>query len=428
MSVIATRTNAAVYVALVYMAWLITTPQYSDRFRILGEIQFEKVLAGAFIVVALLAGDVSNLVRPIPAILGALFVWMHLSFEASQFRYLESAIYWHDDYWKKLVFFCCLTISIRSRHQLKLLVVGVAAIIFAYQLYSWFDFLNGGSFVFQQGMKRMKGVWEDVGYGAGNAWGFLGLFGLPFAVACYRLSERRWQRLLSIAFCGTTAFSIVFSGTRGAMAAGAAYMAAVFRKRLFHIAYLLAGIFLLIGIVAVLPDEVTHRIGSIVGTSNGDPDDPFERIAEESVSSRLQGLIDGFSLANEFPVFGCGPRASAYARNTLERGENERVSNPDYELQLHNLYGQVVGELGYVGLLIWGLLIVTCSAQIWQLRQRTIADNIEHKAVVVFCDLCLGLLAVLLIYGMAGHTLYDYRWLFVFGLVNSICALQTSPD
>ncbi len=345
--------------------------------------------------------------------------------QMSELNSLESALHWKDYYWKQLVFFICLTVTLKSVKQIRLIIFLIASIIFLYQIYSWMDFINGGSYVAQQGMKRMKGTWADTGYGAGNAWGLLGLFGIPFAIAIYGLVHKPVFRPIALCFGTSCVLCIFFSGTRGAMVASAVLGVVHIGNRLHDPRYIVATIAIIVFGFPFLPVQVQNRFLTLVQSVKEEEATQFDKIATESARGRLQGLVDGFRLANNSPVFGCGPAVSAQAVG-LMREKGGQVIEEEKILQLHNLYGQVVGELGYVGFFAWISLVLTVTICVSSGRATAkLTGSAEGDERYIIGTMILGLMGVMLVYGMAGHTLYDYRWLIVFALANSYSAL---PD
>ncbi len=404
---------------VVYMWWFLTTPMYSNRLAFLADWKFERLLAGIFIIVSLAQGKLSNLLRPIPMLLFLLACWMWVCAIMSPYANVLEAVHWRDNYWKLLVFFACVTLSVSRVGQIRVVLIGVAWIIFLYQIYSWIDFVRGGSYVYQQGMKRMIGVWSPRGYGGGNAWGYLGLFGVPLAITWCRLSRRQTPRVLALAFLVSTCLCIVYSGTRGAMVVALVYLLYVFRKQLLKVRTIVICLMVVLTVLPVLPTGVRHRMALLVVQVDDENATGADKIAEKSAEGRWRGLINGFQLAQRSPFFGCGPAASPDAALDLRR-ELGTSPKDDHAMQLHNLYGQLAGELGYVGFALWSLLIVVCVVRGFAARRRQIAlDVVDRRALSVFWECLLGMFVVFVIYGMAGHTLYDEKWLLLFGLVNS---------
>ncbi len=417
-------TNPALVVLLIYMWWFLTTPYNASRLGFLAEVKFERWLAGAFVILAACSGNLQALAGKVALLVWILFAWMFISAEMSEYQ--EVAILWKENYWKKLVFFAALTTIFRKKEDFHFVIMGVAGIIFLYQLQTWKEYVQGGAYVYQQGMKRMAGIWSGPGYGAGNAWGNLALFGVPFAVACRQLSTQFTMKALSIGFLASSLLCIAFSGTRGAMITAIFYLVAIYRRSLLRFRYAVLVLFgLLIGL-PLLPEAVQNRFLSIVVTKDAVEMTGAEKIAAESAKGRLQGFITGFVLANESPLFGCGPTASAQAAFELQQSTGE---NADAQpLQLHNLYGQIVGELGYPGLLIWLLLLGTSAWSVRRTIQASTFPNSGVSSVSVIGNLLLGLIAVMAIYGFGSHNLYDVHWLFIFGMVNAFCSLTEPCD
>ena len=120
--------------------------------------------------------------------------------------------------------------------------------------------------------------------------------------------------------------------------------------------------------------------------------------AEVSAQGRLDGLIFGLAAWQQSPVLGFGPASFAYSTG---RGG-----------QAHNLYGQVLSEMGLAGAVAL-LAMLVCFLCNWletrRLGQQVCAappvDFPYHVSRAVFLNVGL-----LLLMGWAGHNLFRYNW------------------
>jgi O-antigen ligase len=154
--------------------------------------------------------------------------------------------------------------------------------------------------------------------------------------------------------------------------------------------------FLVLGAAAILlaafaPSSLQDRFLTLVDPTMGPAN------AQESAQGRIGGFIEGFHLWDENPVVGVGPGAFIYAGGS---GYNS-----------HNVYGQVVSEMGFVGVLAFVVLLV-CFFLNWRETRRHYRnlrpDFLYHVSRAVSVAIVL-----LLLMGWAGHNLYRYNWLWL---------------
>src|SRR5262249_1369601 len=96
---------------------------------------------------------------------------------------------------------------------------------------------------------------------------------------------------------------------------------------------------------------------------------------------------------------GWGPGAWTYAANT--------------KLQSHNLYGQVLGELGLLGVIAFLGIVLFFWLNVRRIK-RAYREHPEwgHDTLYQYAQ-CIGTaLLLLLIYGNVAHNLFRYHWLW----------------
>lgn len=394
------RFSAPVVFCIVYFWWIVTTP--FNRFPIFTEIRFELLLVVGWSVCIYLQRNKGKIISPVTTLLFLLYVYLLITSVLSPYPNTSRAAQWLSGYWKKIVFFILLAMSIRNKHDFYKVLTGLAIVILLYQLHSWRDFLAGGSYVYQQGMKRMVAVWTAGGYGAGNYWGFLSVFAIPIIYYVYNASAQKYIRFTMIVFAPILCASVIFSGSRGSLITLVFCVLYIFRKSLLKPRIIIAGIISIFMLFPLLPEENRKRYTMIfISSEEIDTGTRTEQIAKESAASRVQGFIDGWNLLIMRPL-GVGPGFSSYAR----RDVNPEIRDQP-PLQLHNLYGQVLGETGIIGT----LLVFLLWFKIYQITKINAGEvdklSLEKSAVRVSC-------IVLLVYGMASHSLYDDYWIWLY--------------
>jgi len=342
-----------------------------------------------------------------------LYFSMLLSFMFSDLKDTFPSQVWLRDYWQRVFLVWFIYLSINEKKDVRFFVILLVVFIGIYQILSWRDFLTGGSYVWQQGFKRMIGVWAGGSLGAANAYGFMGLFYFPLAYYLYLTSSSRKARILILGFLGMSVLSVFFSGTRTAVICLGLVFLAITYKKIFKFKIILLLAIIGVGIHNFLPDELKQRYLSSLYTTDS-IDERALSIADESASSRLQGLIDGWELFKMSPLFGMGPGSSGLARTFVNEEYRQLFLLNGKYLQLHSLYGQLLAELGILGTVIFLSLCIICLKK---LRKVVKTDNAldKNELGIVAASLVLVLLAMLT-YGLASHNLYKIHWLIVFGL------------
>ena len=125
---------------------------------------------------------------------------------------------------------------------------------------------------------------------------------------------------------------------------------------------------------------------------------------EESGQGRLQGLLTGFDLWAASPFTGVGPGAWRPATAS--------------HIESHNLYGQIMGETGTLGILAFASLLICFW---WNLRavKRVRAAFPEQKNDLVYTlPASIGVAIFLLLFmGNFGHNLFRFTWLWYGGFL-----------
>jgi O-antigen ligase len=148
----------------------------------------------------------------------------------------------------------------------------------------------------------------------------------------------------------------------------------------------------------LLPESLQTRFETIVNPDVGPAN------ARQSGEGRLLGLQTGFELWAENPLGGVGPGAWRPATGS--------------PLESHNLYGQLVGELGALGLAGFAAVLAGFWVN-WRAVQRVRKEYPEWENDLVFqVAAAVGTAVVLLLFmGNFGHNLFRYSWLWYGGFL-----------
>jgi O-antigen ligase len=245
-----------------------------------------------------------------------------------------------------------------------------------------------------------------------NTFGGSVVYALPLlAPLWYWLTGRKW-RIMMAGYFALSVLCVALTGSRSAMVALVAYFALIVlaERRLRSRALLL----MVLGSPAawfLMPEGLQNRFYSIIDPSVVDAG------ARASAEERGEGLRVGFELLQRFPLTGCGPGVWRPATRRL--------------IESHNLYGQLMGEMGLLGLVPFSAIVFLLF---WNARRIKAAyrahpwwekDFLYHLAHAVMMAVIL-----LLVLGYGAHSLFRFTWIWygAFLIVARDCLNQRLQD
>jgi len=285
-----------------------------------------------------------------------------------------------------------LATTLRDERSLQRVISVFLAVMALYMLHSVREYLLGRH-TYRMGISRLIGV--DTSLGDPNSFGASIVYALPFVRYLWFAWPRGWRRYLLAMYVLLSVGCIGLTGSRSAFVGMIVWgMATIWlsgRRKLPLIAF---GLFAAVAGFAMLPDELQTRFTTIIDPSVG-PEN-----ARESGQGRIEGLFIGLDLWSRYPISGVGPGAwQPASRRTIES---------------HNLYGQVLGELGTVGAIAFAFMIGAIALGVRRVI-RQIRMNEESPRANPLFHLCqaIALSTLLLLFeGNFGHNLYrcNYLW------------------
>ncbi len=315
-------------------------------------------------------------------------------------------------HWLKLaVFYILVVTTVRDERSLRFLITAFLSANALYMLHSLREFYCG------HGQYRM-GVWRMVGVGSSyadpNSFAATLVYALPMVYPLWGECRAKSCRLALIGYSVVTLLCVLLTGSRSSLCA-LIFLFAVVTCVSPHRLKLIAAYAVLVPIVwnSLRPD-LRDRYLTIVDSSYG------PRSAQVSAEGRIEGFRDGVRLWRLYPFFGVGPAAFRKANET--------------GMQPHNLYGQVLGELGTFGAI--ALMATVCGFVGSLLTLKRLRRN-NPKWSQGFLDRVIKAANVtvmlLLLDGLTGHNLYRYTWLWfgAFQVVALHCLegrAETHPD
>jgi O-antigen ligase len=309
-----------------------------------------------------------------------------------------------ERWFKLLVFYAMLVTVVHDEAQLKKVVLAFLVVMFVYMTHSLWEFHNGRH-EYRMSIVRMIGV--DRSLGDPNSFGASIVYALPLVVPFWCCWPSRLLRGFLAAYVGLSAMCIVLTGSRSAFL-GLLVFAAVTvwysRRRWLG---LTAAVALVPVLWAAVPGTLQTRFETIVNPEVGPAN------AQVSAQGRLEGFWKGLDLWADYPITGCGPGAWRMAAQV--------------KLESHNLYGQLVGEMGLLGALAFAAVL---GGFWWNARRirRSLGDwPPDGRDFLAMLARAISIAVVLLLLeGNFGHNLYRFTWLWYGGflLIAAYCVRQ----
>mgnify|MGYP005836489733 FL=1 len=301
-----------------------------------------------------------------------------------------------EDWFKILVFFLLLTTTVQDEAGLRRLVVGFVLVMGLYQLHSLREYL-GGRHTYRMGIARMIGV--DQTMGDPNTFGASLVVALPLVWALWQSRiGGRWGRTACLAYGTLSVLCILLTGSRSAFLGLLAWGAFLISRSRRRLRLLVVAVLMTPAAFLTLPESLQNRFLTIIDPSAG------PKNAQESGQGRIEGFFTGVALWQAYPLTGVGPGAWRPATGS--------------KLESHNLYGQLVGELGTVGLLAFAGLLVAYRSNIRRLRRLGQDYPFLQDWLPLTLARAIGIsILLLLLLGMFGHNLYRYTWLWYAGFL-----------
>ena len=308
-----------------------------------------------------------------------------------------------EDFFKVLVFYVLLLLVVHDEASLKRLVWGFLAVLAVYMAHSLVEYANGRH-VFRMGIPRMIGV--DQTMGDPNSFGATLVYSLPFVVPLWAEASKRRRWLLG-GYVSLVVLCVGLTGSRSAfvsmiLAALLVILRSRGRWRLAVMGMVAAPV-----LFALLPMALQTRFETIINPEVGPAN------AQVSAEGRIEGLLNGLKLWNDNPLTGCGPGAWRPATRS--------------PIESHNLYGQVMGELGTLGILAFAAFLACFWVNLRWVR-KTYRSNPDWEHDFLYrMNQALGLAVILLLFeGNFGHNLFRYNWYWygAFLIVVRYCVQQ----
>jgi O-antigen ligase len=422
--------SIALWMAAFYIALYILRP-WEMSFAWMNDFHFERVYAICMILAVLfslparaLAGRPYNPLRPVtdlqtPAVL--LFVAaMSLS---TLFAYNFDAA-WDKFYVAITVvaFFFVLRFVVRTPYELVFLATCYIVAMAVYLLKAQWEYFRNGRHDYTMGVTRLIGI--EASQGGPNALAISVVISLP--IWLFLVMSRKeftaswpsfWRKLFApglAAYLVLAISSMILTRSRTGFVTFVVFLGLVaLRMRGVERKILagLAGLVVLSALWFVVSDEARNRIRTIWDPEAGPAN------AYASAMGRVEGFRAGLEMFNRNPFTGVGPG------NFIPY----RVANVDgVPLEAHNLVGQVLGETGICGAMVFVFLVAVTLINCRRTSKLGFGGLNSQGVANRFSVACRDTILLLLFEGLFDHNMTRFNWLWVAAFVSVALRFATA--
>jgi O-Antigen ligase len=360
-----------------------------EYYGFLGELQLERVymlVMLAFWVVSPAKGLLPNRLHLALALFTVAIV---VCWVASPWR--EQGYDTLENYLKVMVFYTLVVTTVRDERGLRKLVALYLLAVGLYMGHSMLEYLHG-RYEWRQGIRRMIGV--DVTYYDPNAFASTLLLSLPLTLPFWAEARGWLARLPLLAYTAAACGCILLTGSRSGFMGLCLFGACCLLLSRHRVRGLVVASAAVVVLVCAMPGYLAERFLTIVDSSHG------PRIAQESALGRLAGFAEGMRLWGDNLLLGVGP---GVFRLATKGGFNS-----------HNVYGQVGGELGVLGVAAFLALLACFLTNGLAARRLYRAQPRRPRDFPFYTTRAVAVTVLLLLFtGMAGHNLYRYNWVWL---------------
>jgi O-antigen ligase len=229
------------------------------------------------------------------------------------------------------------------------------------------------------------------------------------------------QRLVAFGSVVVISYAILLTYSRGTMLALFLIVVIMAFLRYFKGWQIALLVFLLVGVVAVVP-AFRDRIASVSSVSSATQQTGSDPNADQSTQGRATEMLAATHVFLDHPLLGVGPaNFPLYYRQYAEQIDRGAQA----QRQAHNMYISQLAELGLVGALAFFAIIVAVVRSLIRTRRACLADGRSDDA-----DLATALLLAVIGYLVCGFFLTlafeRYFWLLL-GIAGASTAIALRP-
>jgi O-antigen ligase len=233
---------------------------------------------------------------------------------------------------------------------------------------------------------------------------------IPIIVLLMSQGKTRYRLVGFIVLCATVS-ALLLTGSRGSFAAMVILVLAfLFTSKK---GFMLLPVAVVICAVSwsLIPQKLKDRYLTVTEVIDTNQDE-----MDESYLSRVYAREAGWAMFKDYPIFGVG----AGVFKTASGAEYWPGPGRKRWLKPHNLYIQVLAELGIVGTIAWCVFFYTLVKVTLACKRLFAARDDIDPLFRLFPKACLFSIFVVLVNGYSTHTLYSGPWYFLAAISGAL--------
>jgi len=362
-------------------------------YPVLGSLRIELLVGVMIIIVMALSPErlkrIHISTEPINKWMFILFAVMVISMiQAFDFK---TSWDWMFEFSKVFLFFIMIITLIDNERDVEIFlwVFGILTFSIAYD--SVYNYIYG-DIVKSSGGGRIDYAVTSGGMGSGHvALANLTLQGMPILWYLGIYNKKKALKVVATVFFLVCLYSVVISGSRGGFVGLVTLFICltVFAKRRSPL--IVFGILVFVSIPLFSVSGYMDYISTIFD---------FDKL---SAGSRITGLRHGIEILVKKPLLGVGPGCYPVARKAWFH----------WGLWAHNHYGELFGELGLMGAIVWFAFLKSYLQKAWH-SLKSLGNGSSRKNI--FYAILVATF-VRLVLGMGTHSVYYFFWYMIAGIV-----------
>lgn len=300
-------------------------------------------------------------------------------------------------YLKLIVFYIIIIVTIQDQRQLRNFILAYLIIMLLYVGKSEWEFFVHDRYTWRMGIKRMGGI--DIAYGTPNYFAASIAYSVPFLWAMLKCKVvGRYTKVILWAYGVLAAAGIVMSGSRSGMVTALLFVPMAWLRSSKKMIGVVFGTLLLILVWSLMPEQYQERFVTTYSYGQNES-------ADASARGRIYTLKKGIQMFKMHPLLGVGPGNFKTAMEQL--GESNIAS-------AHNVYGQILGEMGLLGTTAFVILIYQIvHTHNLMIRKSDPADAGRKGFYSLLSVASVQATLLLLFNGLFSGNLYRYNLLWI---------------
>ena len=327
------------FFGLLCFSWLAYMRPQDLAWGFAASLPLSKFVALAIWLSLILRGKI-NILRVTPVSIAMILLWGWLFVSVLAAQNVDIALSKFTDISKVFLVALLSVVLVTSRERFILSIAAIGISLgFLGLKFGMFGILRGGVH-FTKGVGGMIGDNNDFALALNMC--------IPLLVYLAVSLPKRWMRWGVGSLIPMTAMTVVFTHSRGGFLALAALTLYILARSRQRVAGAIVISIAVVGGTQFVSDDYIDRLGTIVNYED-----------DSSAQGRLNAWEASYHMANDYPIVGVG-------LDNFTLLFKEYAPHPDDVHVAHNTYLQILAEAGYIGLILYLLLLAvalwTCES------------------------------------------------------------------